>query len=944
MGQVGSIDRNNGVASPISISNGLLLRSIHLTSDSKVIKIDNDGEDQNGLIKLPREPLSEFLQNDNLEEYPFLLKCSNQGDLVLKFALSNELLDDFNSMNNLNNFPVFHNLKVVISNGSKIFQDEILARMVQINNNKSTNDNNVININTSKNQFDITLDLNKLNHYKGKIYITLFGNNEKVFKMSLFLEGEEEKQVTLPIQTNNEDQSPKAESRKSPSPSETFEDPQYEFISDGPTFRNKMSEIEENLSNFKTLLKNIIKKTQALEESERNSAITRSNLCSSLSDLNNYSSIVNNVVLKDLINDLIPILTEKSTQNINDANLIMKNLTTPLLVFYNSDLKLLQQKKKIYADQSSEFYTWMSKYLETNHQSDSDEENKDGELLLKRLNFEQNRLEYFNYLNEFRNGYLIRNLIYNLAIFLQKINPVENQQSIDKDTSKAFFYYRNFGNYKSEQTKFKQKLNSIKNYQDLSNLISVPTVQQSPLTSSTTIDRPKPISKDSSKVFKDGNLHTLGSQDTKGWQNLYVVLNNNLLTEFVESKGSRTQKSEPIDLTFSCIKKIDSISNRKYCFEIITPSNIKRIFETSSESEREAWLKALNMAIAVKASDNQYSRRPSLRTPQRSKSTISRSRDDINLVKSTKRPSSSVRKSSYTPGVENPIPSTPLEIVQDIDQSNRLCCDCGSNKGVEWISINLLIVVCIDCSGVHRSLGTHITKIRSLVLDNKSFKSRESVELLYHVSNSFANSYWEGSLAIKDKISPLSKPEERKQFILAKYQEKKFMIHEPSFKPNDSLIRGIHNNNVPMILKSLAMGADYNMVVVKSLDGLKLELTIFEYSLTHFHGTVDDPIFDISTILLLNNTPCGKKVTDNLPLGPRQIEFWKAKINQYHQSPTVSTSSEQSNPHKPSMTRSRSIRKSLSLKNITHSDKSKREKEPKDRSNRTSRLRFPKLK
>lgn len=942
MGQVGSIDRNNGPVCPISISNGLLVRSIHITNDSKVIKFDNDG-DQSGIIKLPREPLSEFVQNDNLEEYPFLLKCSNQGDLILRFGLSNELLEDFNSMSNLNNFPVFHNLKVVITNGSKIFQDEILARMVQINNNKSTIDHNVININTSKNQFDITLDLNKLNGYRGKIYITLLGNNEQVFKTSLFLEGEETK-PTLIQQPNIEEQSPKIPS-KSSSPTETFEDPQYEFISDGPTFRKKISEIEENLLNFKSLLKNIIKKAQALEESERNSAITRSNLCSSLSDLNNYSSIVNNLVLKDIINDLIPILTEKSTQNIDDANLIMKNLTTPLLVFYNSDLKLLQQKKKIYTDQSSEFYSWMSKYLESNHQSDSDEENKDEELLPKRLNFEQNRLEYFNYLNEFRNGYLIRNLIYNLAIFLQKIHPVENQKSIDKDISKAFFYYRNFGNYKSVQTKFKQKLNSIKNYQELSNFISVPTVQQSPLTSSTTtIDRPKPISKDSSKVFKDGNLQSLSTQDIKGWHKIYVVLNNNLLTEFIDSKGARTQKSEPIDVTFSCIKKIDSISNRKYCFEIITPSNIKRVFETNSEPEREAWLKALNMAIAVKASDNQYSRRPSLKTPQRSRSTITRSRDDINLVKSVKRSSTSVRKSSYTPGAENPIPSTPLGIVQDVDQSNRVCCDCGSNKGVEWISINLLIVVCIDCSGVHRSMGTHITKIRSLVLDNKSFQSKESIELLYHVSNNFANSYWEGSLVLKDKITPLSSPEERKNFIIPKYQDKKFMIQEPNFKPNDSLIRGIHNNNVPMILKSLAMGADHNMVVVKSLDGLKLELTIFEYSLTHFHGSVDDPIFDISTILLLNNTPCGKKVTDKLPLGPRQIEFWRSKINQYHQSPTPVMNQEQSTPQKSSIPRSRSIRKSLSIKNITSSDKSKREKEPKDRSNRTSRLRFPKLK
>ncbi len=35
----------------------------------------------------------------------------------------------------------------------------------------------------------------------------------------------------------------------------------------------------------------------------------------------------------------------------------------------------------------------------------------------------------------------------------------------------------------------------------------------------------------------------------------------------------------------------------------------------------------------------------------------------------------------------------------------------------EWASINLGILICLECSGVHRSLGTHISKVRSLTLD-----------------------------------------------------------------------------------------------------------------------------------------------------------------------------------------------------------------------------------
>lgn len=35
-----------------------------------------------------------------------------------------------------------------------------------------------------------------------------------------------------------------------------------------------------------------------------------------------------------------------------------------------------------------------------------------------------------------------------------------------------------------------------------------------------------------------------------------------------------------------------------------------------------------------------------------------------------------------------------------------------------WASINLGITLCIECSGVHRSLGTHMSKVRSLTLDD----------------------------------------------------------------------------------------------------------------------------------------------------------------------------------------------------------------------------------
>ncbi|CAA2994879.1 probable ADP-ribosylation factor GTPase-activating protein AGD15 [Olea europaea var. sylvestris] len=95
---------------------------------------------------------------------------------------------------------------------------------------------------------------------------------------------------------------------------------------------------------------------------------------------------------------------------------------------------------------------------------------------------------------------------------------------------------------------------------------------------------------------------------------------------------------------------------------------------------------------------------------------------------------------------------------------NRECADCQS-KAPRWASINLGIFICMQCSGIHRSLGVHISKVRSTTLDTWL---PEQVAFMKSMSNKKSNSYWEAELPLNFDRNPIEK------FIHSKYVDKKW--------------------------------------------------------------------------------------------------------------------------------------------------------------------------
>ncbi|KAL9690240.1 hypothetical protein QQ045_010637 [Rhodiola kirilowii] len=98
-----------------------------------------------------------------------------------------------------------------------------------------------------------------------------------------------------------------------------------------------------------------------------------------------------------------------------------------------------------------------------------------------------------------------------------------------------------------------------------------------------------------------------------------------------------------------------------------------------------------------------------------------------------------------------------------LQRDNRNCADCGA-PDPKWASANIGVFICLKCCGVHRSLGTHISKVLSVTLDEWS---DEEIDSMVEVGgNSAANSIYEAYIPEGfSKPKPDASHEERMQFI-----------------------------------------------------------------------------------------------------------------------------------------------------------------------------------
>uniref|UniRef100_A0A3B4WR54 ArfGAP with GTPase domain, ankyrin repeat and PH domain 2 n=1 Tax=Seriola lalandi dorsalis TaxID=1841481 RepID=A0A3B4WR54_SERLL len=204
-------------------------------------------------------------------------------------------------------------------------------------------------------------------------------------------------------------------------------------------------------------------------------------------------------------------------------------------------------------------------------------------------------------------------------------------------------------------------------------------------------------------------------------------------------------------------------------FLIVSSTGQTWHFEAQSVEERDSWVQAIESQILA----------------------------SLQLCESSK---NKARKNSQSEAVA-------LQAIRNA-KGNNFCVDCDAPNPT-WASLNLGALICIECSGIHRNLGTHLTRVRSLDLDDLP---REMTLVLRAIGNHMVNSIWETRTLGRRKPAPDATREERESWIRAKYEQKLFVAPLPPPTPSEGpditlsgrLLLAVMEHNLPRLLLLLA--------------------------------------------------------------------------------------------------------------------------------------------
>jgi len=228
------------------------------------------------------------------------------------------------------------------------------------------------------------------------------------------------------------------------------------------------------------------------------------------------------------------------------------------------------------------------------------------------------------------------------------------------------------------------------------------------------------------KIEKEGYLRKLSSSMKKDWKRRWFSLQGGQLFYVRSSKDL-----SPVHVVNAllCTVRPNHKTELELCFDLISPNKRVYTLQAESESDYKEWIDTFAASTESLMTD--------MSSPS-GRSSSEKTRD--HLQKET--------------------------LVSKIKSENPRCAECDA-PDPDWCVINHGVVICIECSGIHRSLGVHISKVRSLTLDTWS---TELLDLISHIGNTKFNALYEHSMPSDyRKPSPDSNRDAKEEFIRLKY-------------------------------------------------------------------------------------------------------------------------------------------------------------------------------
>ncbi|XP_066529259.1 arf-GAP with GTPase, ANK repeat and PH domain-containing protein 2 isoform X3 [Hoplias malabaricus] len=221
--------------------------------------------------------------------------------------------------------------------------------------------------------------------------------------------------------------------------------------------------------------------------------------------------------------------------------------------------------------------------------------------------------------------------------------------------------------------------------------------------------------------------------------------------------------------SFGSLRNINRTEEESADFIIISSTGQSWHFEAQNHEERDAWVQAIESQILA----------------------------SLQLCESRNK----TRRCSQSEAVA-------IQAIRNA-KGNDHCVDCEAPNPT-WASLNLGALICIECSGIHRNLGTHLSRVRSLDLDDWP---SELTKVLTAIGNHMANSIWEKCTQGRQKPTPEATREQRESWIRGKYEQKLFVAPLPTLAENPGevtstqLLRAVTERDLPQLLLLLAHSA-----------------------------------------------------------------------------------------------------------------------------------------